>query len=144
MVSNSYQIPKWLAEELDNWRRASWAGALPHPMPPGQSSWAKLARSAIAREVVEVDGELVVEQEESPAPQGYNLRNAELVNAAYMLLEPRPRKVLRAEVFGFGKYSFRKQPVPRPRSARLLGLSLGLYEADLRYACERIAFEVFR
>lgn len=143
-MSDGYQIPKRLAEELDNWRRAAWAGALPHPMPPGQSSWANLARSAIAREVVEVDGSLVVEQEDCPEPQSYNLRSAELVNAAYTLLEPRPRKVLRAEVFGFGKYSFRKQPVPRPRAARLLGLSLGLYEADLRYACERIAFEVFR
>ena len=132
-VTFEYSVPKAVDAALKNHARWSWQGALPHPLPAKETSFAKYVVASNANcwdAVYDEAGRVSIVDLSPPVyiPHPIDLKSAELVQDVWSRLVRDEREIERrvwiAEYFG-------GRALAREESARELGIPVSRYEVVL-------------
>lgn len=121
------EIPEWVDQELQNWARWCWAGALPHPLPATHCGSLEADYRAPPQ---------WGEDDRRRAPTiPCNTAHARIVQGAWEAMDLWERLVLKAE---YPEAMEARKVLGRDAAAVRLKLTLGVYEHLLGVAAKKV------
>lgn len=119
------KVPSWVHAELQNWRRWTWEGSYPHPLPPTVCGSVESEYRPPAHESCDAD----------PRPMKADPDRAKIVDSVWRNLPPDQKLVLKVEYPARHEYEW---AFGRAGVARKLKMRLADYEAALFAAMSKV------